>query len=98
MYLACTWLAPPNLLPSTWLVPGSYHACTWTASGLDTQVQQLGLTVSNPPTQAEMQAIDDKLDVVITGLASGKQCLFHVRAIGAAGLSVWRDPATKRAT
>jgi hypothetical protein len=56
------------------------------------------LTVSNPPTQAEMQAIDDKLDVVITGLASGKQCLFHVRAIGAAGLSVWRDPATKRAT
>ena len=22
MYLARTWLAPPNLLPSTWLVPG----------------------------------------------------------------------------
>jgi hypothetical protein len=35
------------------------------------QVQQLGLTVSNPPTQAEMQAIADKLDEVITGLHGG---------------------------
>jgi hypothetical protein len=26
MYLACTWLAPPNLLPSTWLVPRMYLA------------------------------------------------------------------------
>jgi hypothetical protein len=30
--------------------------------------QPLGLTVSNPPTQAEMQAIADKLDEVIGGL------------------------------
>ena len=29
MYYACTWLAPPNPLPSTWLVPGLHHACTW---------------------------------------------------------------------
>jgi hypothetical protein len=35
------------------------------------QVQQLGLTVSNPPTQAEMQAIADKLDQVITALHGG---------------------------
>ena len=35
------------------------------------QVQQLGLTVSNPPTQAEMQALADKLDEVITRLQGG---------------------------
>jgi hypothetical protein len=34
-------------------------------------VDQLGLTVSNPPTQAEMQAIADKLDQVITALHGG---------------------------
>jgi hypothetical protein len=35
------------------------------------QPLQLGLTVSNPPTQAEMQAIADKLDQVITALHGG---------------------------
>jgi hypothetical protein len=35
------------------------------------QVQQIGLTVSNPPTQAEMQAIADKLDEVIPALQGG---------------------------
>jgi hypothetical protein len=35
------------------------------------QVQQLGLAVSDPPTQAEMQAIPDKLDEVITALQGG---------------------------
>jgi hypothetical protein len=34
-------------------------------------VDQLGMTVSNPPTQAEMQAIADKLDQVITALHGG---------------------------
>jgi hypothetical protein len=34
-------------------------------------VDQLGLTVSNPPTQAEMQALADKLDQVITALHGG---------------------------
>ena len=33
--------------------------------------QPLGLTVSNPPTQAEMQAIADKLDEAITTLQGG---------------------------
>ena len=33
-----------------------------------------------------------------TGLVSGTQYWFHVRAIGAAGPSAWNDPATKRAT
>ena len=32
------------------------------------QPQPLGLTVSDPPTQAELQAIADKLDAVIDGL------------------------------
>jgi hypothetical protein len=32
------------------------------------QVQQLGLTVSDPPTQAGVPAIADKLDEVITRL------------------------------
>ena len=31
----------------------------------------LGLTVSNPPTHAEMQAIADKHDEVITALHGG---------------------------
>ena len=31
----------------------------------------LGLTVSNPPTQADVQAIGDKLDEVITGSGGG---------------------------
>jgi hypothetical protein len=31
-------------------------------------VAPLGLTVSNPPTQADVQAIADKLDEVITAL------------------------------
>ncbi len=62
------------------------------------QVQQLGLTVSNPTTQAEMQAIDDKLDEVITGLTGGTQYRFQVCAIGTADPSTWSDPATKRAT
>jgi hypothetical protein len=31
----------------------------------------LGLTVSNPPTQADVQAIADKLDEVITALQGG---------------------------
>ena len=34
-------------------------------------VDQLNLTVSDPPTQAEMQAIADKLDQVITALHGG---------------------------
>jgi hypothetical protein len=34
MYLARTWLAPPNLLPSTWLVPALHHACTWLQAAL----------------------------------------------------------------
>jgi hypothetical protein len=62
------------------------------------QVQEVGLTVSNPPTQAEMQAIDDKLDEVITGLTNGTQYWFQIRAMGAAGPSAGSDPATKRAT
>jgi hypothetical protein len=32
------------------------------------EVGQLGLTVSNPPTQAEVQAIADKLDELIGAL------------------------------
>lgn len=28
----------------------------------------LGLTVSNPPTQAEMQAVADKVDALVTAL------------------------------
>jgi hypothetical protein len=32
-------------------------------------VSPLGLTVSNPPTQAEMQAIADKLDELINSLS-----------------------------
>jgi len=32
------------------------------------QVQALGMVVSDPPTQAEMQAIADKLNEVITAL------------------------------
>jgi hypothetical protein len=35
------------------------------------QVQQLSLTVSDPPTQAEMRALADKLDEVITRLQGG---------------------------
>ena len=35
---------------------------------LPTAVSPLGLTVSNPPTQAEMQAIADKLDELIGAL------------------------------
>ncbi len=31
-------------------------------------VQPLGLTVSNPPTQAEVQAIADKLDELLNSL------------------------------
>ena len=67
------------------------------------QVQQLGLTVSNPPTQPEMQAIYDKLDEVITGLTSETtqywfQVCAIVCAIAAAGPSAWCDPAIKRAT
>jgi len=34
----------------------------------------------------------------VTGLTSGTQYWFQVRAIGAAGPSAWSDPATKRAT
>ncbi len=34
----------------------------------------------------------------ITGLTSGTQYWFQICAIGAAGPSVWSDPATKRAT
>jgi hypothetical protein len=33
-----------------------------------TQVQPRGLTVSNPPTQADVQAIADKLDELINSL------------------------------
>jgi hypothetical protein len=33
-----------------------------------TMVQPLGLTVSNPPTQAQVQAIANKLDELITTL------------------------------
>lgn len=35
------------------------------------QVLQLGLTVSDPPTQPEMQAIADQRDEVITALPGG---------------------------
>ena len=35
------------------------------------QVQALGMVVSDPPTQAEMQTIADKLDQVITALHGG---------------------------
>jgi hypothetical protein len=34
-------------------------------------VPPLGMTVSDPPTQAEMQALADKLDEVITALQGG---------------------------
>jgi hypothetical protein len=34
-------------------------------------VPPLGLTVSDPPTQAEMQTLADKLDEVITTLQGG---------------------------
>ena len=36
--------------------------------GVAAQAQTLGLTVSNPPTQAQVQAIANKLDEVITRL------------------------------
>jgi len=38
------------------------------------------------------------LSYPVTRLTSGMQYWFQVRAIGAAVLSAWSDPATKRAT
>ena len=38
------------------------------AAGPCTEVSELGLTVSNPPTQAQVQAIANKLDELISVL------------------------------
>jgi hypothetical protein len=44
----------------------------YTKNPQQTAISQLGITVSNPPTQAEMQEVVDKLDQVIVALTLSK--------------------------
>lgn len=38
-----------------------------------TPVADLGLTISNPPTQAEVQAVSDKVDELLTAMRTAEQ-------------------------
>ena len=70
---------------------------TWDAirRGVQTYVAEQATAPSGPWTQCY---VGKSSKCTVTGLTSGTEYWFRVRAIGAAGLSAWSDPATKRAT
>lgn len=70
---------------------------TWDAirRGVQTYVAEQAAAPSGPWTQCY---VGKPSKCTVTGLTSGTQYWFHVKAIGAAGPSAWSDPATKRAT
>ena len=63
--------------------------------GVQTYIAQQALSPSGPWTQCY---VGKASSCTVTGLTSGTQYWFQVSAIGAAGLSPWSDPATKRTT
>ncbi len=70
---------------------------TWDAirRGVQTYVAQHSTSPSGPWTECYL---GNASSCTVTGLTSGTQYWFQVRAIGAAGPSAWSDLATKRAT
>ena len=70
---------------------------TWDAirRGVQSYVAEQATASSGPWTQCYVGRASK---CTVTGLTSGTQYWFQVRAIGAAGPSAWSDPATKRAT
>ena len=63
--------------------------------GVQAYIAQQATKPSGPWTQCY---VGKASNCTVTGLTSGTQYWFQVRAIGAAGPSAWSDPATKRAT
>jgi hypothetical protein len=59
--------------------------------GVQTYLAEQAITPSGPWTQC---CIGKPSRCTVTGLVSGTQYWFQVRAIGAAGPSAWSDPAT----
>jgi hypothetical protein len=68
---------------------------TRAAATLQTCVAQQATSSIGPWTQCY---VGQASSCTVTGLTSGTQYWFQVRAIGAAGPSAWSDPTTKRAT
>jgi hypothetical protein len=63
--------------------------------GVQTYIAQYATSPNGPWTECY---VGKASSCTVTGLTSGTQYWFQVRAIGAAGPSAWSDPATKRAT
>jgi len=63
--------------------------------GVQTYVAQQATASGGPWTQCY---VGKASKCTVTGLTSGTEYWFYVRAIGAAGPSAWSDPAAKRAT
>ncbi len=88
--------APANLAATAGDLDGTVDL-SWDAipRGVQTYVGEQATSPSGPWTQCY---VGRPSKCIVTGLTSGTQYWFQVRAIGAAGPSAWSDPATKRAT
>ena len=87
---------PANLAASGGDLDGTVDL-TWDAirRGVQSYVAEQATASSGPWTQCY---VGKASKCTVTGLTSGTQYWFQVKAIGAAGPSAWSDPATKRAT
>ena len=87
---------PANLVATGGDLEGTVDL-SWDAlrRGVQTYIAQQATSPSGPWTQCY---VGKASSCTVTGLTSGTQYWFQVRAIGAAGPSAWSDPATKRAT
>jgi len=87
---------PANLAASGGDLDGTVDLA-WDAirRGVQSYVAEQATAPSGPWTQCY---VGKSSKCTVTGLTSGTQYWFRVKAIGAAGPSAWSDPATKRAT
>ena len=87
--------APTNLRASGGDLEGTADLQWDPVRGRTTYIVECATTAGGPWTQIY---VGSRSSTTATGLISGAQYWFRVRAVGAAGPGPWSDPATKRAS
>ena len=87
-------IAPPNLVADMGSLEGTVNTRWNAVTGANSYVVECAQNPDGPWNQV---AITTRAEYTAQGLTSGTKYWFRVRAVGAAGLGPWSDPAVKMA-